>query len=76
VKSTPAAGRLKRYREKRDFTRTVEPKAALGTQKGSRFVVHKHDARRLHYDLRLQFDGVLLSWAVRGKRPVDHAAPD
>lgn len=64
MKSIPAAERLKRYREKRDFTRTVEPTAALGAQKGTRFVIHKHDARRLHYDLRLQLDGVLLSWAV------------
>ena len=59
------------YRSKRDFTRTGEPKGRAGkkrkaktTESGGAFVVHKHAARRLHYDLRLEHDGVLLSWAV------------
>jgi bifunctional non-homologous end joining protein LigD len=55
---------LKSYRAKRNFARTAEPKPNLGTGEGWRFVVQKHDARRLHYDLRLELDGVLLSWAV------------
>ena len=56
---------LHRYRAKRDFTRTPEPVA--GTQDRIaelRFVVHRHEARRLHYDLRLEMDGVLLCFAV------------
>jgi bifunctional non-homologous end joining protein LigD len=55
---------LERYRQKRDFTRTREPpggKVAPGT---SLFAVQKHAARRLHYDLRLQFGDTLKSWAV------------
>jgi bifunctional non-homologous end joining protein LigD len=59
-----AAGRLKAYREKRDFTRTAEPKPKIGRQKAWRFAVQRHDARRLHFDLRLELDGVLKSWAV------------
>lgn len=58
------AAPLERYQSKRDFTRTAEPKPSLGKSKGSRFVVQKHDATRLHFDLRLELDGVLKSWAV------------
>jgi bifunctional non-homologous end joining protein LigD len=58
--------RLAEYRAKRDFRRTPEPApgkaaASAGTL---RFVVQKHAARRLHYDLRLEWEGALLSWAV------------
>ncbi len=56
---------LARYRAKRDFTITSEPApmhAATGRQLS--FVIQKHDATRLHYDFRLELDGVLLSWAV------------
>lgn len=57
---------LREYRRKRDFKRTSEPKGASAkdSDEGMRFVVHKHAARRLHYDLRLELDGVLKSWAV------------
>jgi bifunctional non-homologous end joining protein LigD len=58
---------LERYREKRDFGRTPEPRgrrARADKGKGRSFVVHKHAARRLHYDLRLEMDGVYRSWAV------------
>lgn len=53
------------YRAKRDFAATPEPApAARRGGKRLRFVVQKHDARRLHWDFRLELDGVLLSWAV------------
>jgi bifunctional non-homologous end joining protein LigD len=56
---------LKEYARKRDFKKTAEPTAGSTTQgKGRRFVVQKHDATRLHYDFRLEFDGTLKSWAV------------
>lgn len=55
---------LRQYRQKRNFTRTKEPRGQLKRQTGDLFVVHKHAARRLHYDLRLELDGVLKSWAV------------
>src|SRR4051794_27428860 len=57
--------RLDRYREKRDFAATPEPGADGAEGEGrERFVVHEHHARRLHWDLRLERDGVLVSWAV------------
>ena len=53
------------YREKRDFERTPEPPPDSATERGTRtFVVHRHEARNLHYDLRLEMEGVLTSWAV------------
>lgn len=56
---------LDRYREKREFEKTPEPRGAEERALGSlRFVVQKHRARSLHYDLRLELDGVLKSWAV------------
>ena len=55
---------LERYTQKRDFERTPEPGASPGKGHGHEFVVQKHAARRLHYDLRLELDGVLKSWAV------------
>lgn len=56
---------LEAYRAKRDFTRTSEPKgAAARATAGHSYVVQKHQARRLHFDFRLELDGVLKSWAV------------
>ena len=53
------------YRRKRDFQRTPEPRGGKAARRSShRFVIQKHDARRLHYDLRLELDGVFKSWAV------------
>src|SRR6201989_1546296 len=56
---------LEKYVEKRDFTKTAEPKAGRSKDKDHlMFVIQKHDASRLHYDFRLELDGVLKSWAV------------
>ena len=55
---------LRQYHQKRNFTRTQEPRGRLKRKTGDLFVIHKHAARRLHYDLRLELDGVLKSWAV------------
>ena len=59
-------GSLTTYRKKRDFEKTAEPsgKVKVAPSKARRFVIQKHDASRLHYDLRLEFDGVFKSWAV------------
>ena len=58
--------KLATYRKKRDFTRTPEPVRGRPSRPapGALFVVHKHDATRLHYDLRLEIDGALASWAI------------
>jgi len=55
---------LDEYRQKRDFARTPEPAAERTEGSGTTFVVHRHEARNLHYDLRLEHRGVLCSWAV------------
>jgi DNA ligase D-like protein (predicted ligase)/DNA ligase D-like protein (predicted polymerase)/DNA ligase D-like protein (predicted 3'-phosphoesterase) len=55
---------LKKYEEKRSFEKTPEPPPAVAIGEGNAFVVHRHHATRLHYDLRLEQDGTLKSWAV------------
>ncbi len=56
---------LTEYRRKRDFSKTPEPSAEKpASRNGFSYLIQKHDATRLHYDLRLELDGVLLSWAV------------
>jgi bifunctional non-homologous end joining protein LigD len=52
------------YNRKRDFSKTKEPKGRTAKRKGDSFVVQKHEASRLHWDFRLELDGVLKSWAV------------
>jgi len=60
-----AVGKLAKYRSMRDFTKTAEPSGARAREHaGNSFVIQKHAARRLHYDFRLELDGVLLSWSV------------
>lgn len=61
-----AEAKLKTYRSMRDFTKTAEPSGERQVAQASRlrFVIQKHAATRLHYDLRLELDGVLKSWAV------------
>ncbi|WNO53885.1 DNA ligase D [Stakelama saccharophila] len=60
AKSDPLAT----YNAKRDFKNTAEPAGTLARGHGNRFIVQKHDATRLHWDFRIEMDGVLKSWAV------------
>lgn len=60
----PDADNLARYNAKRDFAKTAEPAGTVAKSVGNRFIVQKHDATRLHWDFRLEVDGVLKSWAV------------
>jgi len=67
---------LAEYRRKRRFEETPEPRGGDGAapeaqEPGGRFVVHEHHARRLHWDLRLERDGVLVSWAIPNGIPED-----
>jgi bifunctional non-homologous end joining protein LigD len=60
----PGADLLAEYNRKRDFAKTAEPAGKNGKTGGNTFIVQKHAARRLHWDFRLEIDGVLKSWAV------------
>ncbi|BBF71725.1 DNA ligase D [Sphingomonas bisphenolicum] len=62
---------LDAYNAKRDFARTREPKGEMASTGGNSFVVQKHDATRLHWDFRLEIDGVLKSWAVTKGPSID-----
>jgi bifunctional non-homologous end joining protein LigD len=64
-------GALGEYRRKRSFDRTPEPVPDRAIGGGARFVVHEHHARRLHWDLRLERDGALVSWAIPNGIPED-----
>ena len=65
------AQKLGDYKRKRDFGKTPEPAGRRGRRRGDRFVVQEHHARSLHWDLRLERDGVLVSWAVPKGIPTD-----
>ncbi len=64
---------LTKYRSKRDFKQTREPSGEIEVKASNRrrFVIQKHDATRLHYDLRIELDGVFKSWAVTKRRRLD-----
>lgn len=62
---------LSEYQGKRQFNKTPEPKGQVGGKDTSRFVIHRHQARHLHYDLRLEMEGVLKSWAVPKGVPLE-----
>jgi bifunctional non-homologous end joining protein LigD len=68
-----AADSLAEYRRKRDFAKTAEPAGKWVRKKGNSLVVQKHAATRLHYDFRLELDGVLKSWAVTKGPSLDPA---
>ncbi len=64
---------LEEYRRKRIFSRTPEPPDKPAKEEGKRFFIQRHSARRLHYDLRLEMDGVLKSWALPNGPTLDPA---
>jgi DNA ligase D-like protein (predicted 3'-phosphoesterase) len=62
---------LKKYKETHKFNKSFRPEGAVSDSIQRRFVVHKHQARHLHYDFRLEIDGVLKSWAVPKGVPLE-----
>ena len=62
---------LAKYNAKRDFAKTAEPAGKVLKGSGNRFIAQKHDASRLHWDFRLEVDGVLKSWAVTRGPSID-----
>lgn len=62
---------LKEYQEKRKFDKTTEPRGTAPTEQGNKYLIHKHDASHLHFDLRLERDGVLKSWAIPKEPPLE-----
>jgi bifunctional non-homologous end joining protein LigD len=73
IQSSEQAMSLEEYRRKRVFSQTPEPPDKPSAQEGSRFFIQRHSARRLHYDLRLEMDGVLKSWALPNGPTLDPA---
>src|SRR5437588_12285514 len=69
----PVSGteKLSHYRAKRHFDQTAEPRGEAVEGAGGRFVVQEHSATRLHWDLRLEHDGALASWAIPNGIPPD-----
>ncbi|MDP2718834.1 MAG: DNA polymerase ligase N-terminal domain-containing protein [Dehalococcoidia bacterium] len=61
---------MEEYRKKRDFNKTTEPMGEIVENEERYFVVHRHQASHLHWDLRLEMDGVLKSWAVPKEPPL------
>ncbi len=60
---------LDEYKKKRDFTKTTEPEPKIVHGRNQIYVIQRHQARNLHWDLRLERDGVLVSWAVPKEPP-------
>ena len=63
--------KLEEYKKKRKFNKTSEPKGKMKKSKEPIYVIQKHWATRLHHDLRLEFDGVLKSWAIPKDPPLE-----
>lgn len=61
---------LKEYQRKRDFQKTTEPEGDVTEGERGIYVIQRHDASHLHFDLRLEMDGVLKSWAVPKEPPI------
>jgi DNA ligase D-like protein (predicted 3'-phosphoesterase) len=62
---------LREYKNKRNFDKTSEPKGQLREEQSNIYVVQKHAATHLHYDLRLEMDGTLKSWAIPKEPPIE-----
>jgi bifunctional non-homologous end joining protein LigD len=72
-RSAASRGSLTKYKHKRHFDQTPEPAGRVGHAKGNSYLIQKHEARRLHYDFRLELNGVLKSWAVTKGPSLDPA---